>query len=430
MRFAKACFAFLLAAMPLPAMAQAPDAGTSQSVNSDVFDAQSAWDEFEATFRGIYAYIDRDDIDVDAQLARSKALALQAIDKNELRKVLHQTALTFADPHLIVGPFTDDDYSIVMSAADLDVAFEGDVALVRDVRRGSPAYAADIRPGDSLVSIQALSPREAARLPFGAVLPNPSPGQLDYGLLLAANGKRGSDRVLELRRGDGPVRTVELVSATAFARSLGERDLVTQEFIGAQSDIAVISVLNSLGENETIGAFDQAMVEAAGARAIILDMRDTPSGGNTEVARSIIGHFITEVRPYQMHVIPVFEREFSVPRQFVEYVHPREPYFDGPVFVLHGRWTGSMGEGIVIGLDAASDAITVGSDMGDLLGALWNRDLRQIGARLDLAGEALFHVDGTPREDYVAQVPLTPVDTGQDGSDPGIAAVLRILAGD
>lgn len=65
--------------------------------------------------------------------------------------------------------------------------------------------------------------------------------------------------------------------------------------------------------------------------------------------------------------------------------------------------------------------------MGDLLGGLWKRDLPTSGARVDFAGEALFHVDGTPREDYVAQRPLTPVDTARDGSDPGIAAVLSAL---
>lgn len=268
---------------------------------------------------------------------------------------------------------------------------------------------------------------DAAHLPYGPVLPDPTSAQLDYGVTLAASGKRGAARSLQVQRGDGPVRTVELVSTLSYARSLNDREPATLELVGEQSDVAVIRVLNSLGNNDTIAAFDEMMVQAAGARAIILDMRDTPSGGNTEVARSIIGHFVTEARPYQMHRIPAMERAFTVPRQFVEYVLPRGPYFAGPVFVLHGRWTGSMGEGIVIGMDAATDAVTVGSNMGDLLGGLWNRDLPTSGARVDLGGESLFHVDGTPREDFVPQYPITPIDTAPDGTDPGILAVLNIL---
>ena len=96
-------------------------------------------------------------------------------------------------------------------------------------------------------------------------------------------------------------------------------------------------------------------------------------GGNTDVARSVIGHFLTEPQPYQVHEIPAVERATGVPRRFVEVALPRAPHYGGPVAVLGGRWTGSMGEGLVVGLDAAAGAVTVGSDMGDLLGALWNR---------------------------------------------------------
>ncbi len=410
-----------------PQSALAQDVPTEATEEASAFDAQTSWDEFEGLLRRGYAYIDRDDIDVDAQLERSKAIAVAATDADAFRRIIHQTALTFMDPHLIVGPFTDDDYAIIMSAADMDVGFDGDRAIVRDVRRGSPAFDAGIRPGDEVVAIDGNAAMAAAQLPFGDVLPEPTPAQLDYGLTLAANGKRGSDRLIGVRGADGEVRTIELTSTLTFARSLSDRAPVSVEFVGEDKAVAVLRVLNSLGNNATIAAFDEAMVEAQNARAIILDMRETPSGGNTEVARSIIGHFVTEVRPYQMHRIPALEREFSVPRQFVEYVHPRAPYFGGPVFVLHGRWTGSMGEGIVIGMDAASDAVTIGSNMGDLLGGLWNRDLPTSGARVDFAGESLFHVDGTPREDYTAQIPLSPIDTAPDGTDPGIAAVLDAL---
>ena len=418
-------FPLMLAFAPSAPFAQ--DAGLPSSVEVEAFDAEAAWGEFEAVLRRAYAYIDRDDIDVDAQLARSKAAALLSSDAGEFRRIIHQTAITFMDPHLIVGPFTDDDFAIIMSAADMDLAFENGRAMVRDVRRESPAFEAGIRPGDELVTIGGLSPTVAARQPFGDILPDPASPQMDYGLTLSANGKRGSDRVLQVRRGSGEVREVELISTLTYARSLSDRAPVSVEFVGPQNDVAVLRVLNSLGNNDLITAFDAAMVQAKDARALILDLRETSGGGNTEVGRSIIGHFVDEVRPYQMHRIPALEREFTVPRQFVEYVYPRGPQFSGPVFVLHGRWTGSMGEGVVIGMDAATDAVTIGSNMGDLLGGLWNRTLPTSGARVDFAGESLFHVDGTPREDYVAQIPMKPIDTAPDGSDPGIAAVLAQL---
>ncbi|MEL7728150.1 PDZ domain-containing protein [Citromicrobium bathyomarinum] len=425
--FALGCLVFASLGVSVPATAQDVSAGSAQP--EAAFDAAAAWGEFEQLLRGRYAYIERDDIDVEAQLKRSRALAARAPDKAALRRIMHRTALTFMDPHLIVGPFEDDDYAIVMTAADLDARFHDGGAMIVDVRRGSPAFDAGLRPGDEVLSIGGKPANSAARAPFVEVLPDPTAAQLDYGLTLAVNGRRRGERTLEIRSAKGQTRTVELGSTRDWANSLRERDLVDLSFVGTGGDVAVLTPLNSLGDNGTITAFDAAMKEAigAGARAIILDMRETPSGGNTEVGRSIIGHFTNRVSPYQMHRIPAFEREFTVPRQFVEYVFPREPYFGGPVVVLHGRWTGSMGEGIVIGMDAATRATTIGSNMGDLLGGLWNEQVELSGARVDLGGEALFHVDGTPREDYVAAIPIEPASTGADGSDPGIARALKEL---
>ncbi|MEO9561023.1 MAG: hypothetical protein ABJ063_09955 [Marinomonas sp.] len=416
----------MAATIASPSEAESPEVSAQET--SDAFNSAAAWDEFEGQLRARYAYIERADLDVDAQLLRSKAIALSAPDSSVFRRIIHQTALTFMDPHLIIGPFTPSDYAIVMTAADLDAKFFNGKAVIADVRRGSPAFEAGLRPGDMLTFIDGLVPEAAAMAPFGKVLPQPTAAQMDYGLTLAVNGKRGFARVLEVMGADGLSRRVKLISTRDYARSQSDRPTVAVERIGEAGKVVVITPLNSLGNNDTIAAFDRAMIEAADANAIVLDMRETPSGGNTEVARSIIGHFVTEAKPYQMHRIPALEREFSVPRQFVEYVMPREPYFAGPVFVLHGKWTGSMGEGIVIGMDAASNAVSIGSDMGDLLGGLWNVDLPLSGARMDLGGEALFHVNGLPREDYVADIAIMPASTASDGSDPAIAAVLEIMA--
>ncbi len=420
--------AALSAAIPAIATAQTKPQ-TNTSTEEKAFDAVAAWDEFEELLRGRYAYIERDDVDVEAQLARSKELAAQATDEAEFRSLVHRTALTFMDPHLIVGPFTDEDYAIVMTAAEMDARFEGGVLRIADIRRDSPAFAAGIRTGDAILAVDGVAPHEAARRPFGAVLPEPTSAQFDYGATLAVNGRRGHARTLTVQSASGETREVTLASTSDFLRTLRDRDIVSVDFVGKGKDVAHLRIANALGNNDLITAFDAAMEQAAGAKALILDLRDTPSGGNTEVGRSIIGHFVTEVSPYQMHRIPALEREFTVPRQFVEYVFPRGPHFAGPVAVLHGRWTGSMGEGVVIGMDAAApNAVTIGSDMGDLLGALWNFTLEKSKARVDLGGESMFHVDGTPREDYVADIAVTPADSTPNGSDPAVAAALDYFA--
>ena len=421
MRFGLPLLAIAAVFCAAPIIAQETPAETTEEAE---YDAKAAWAEFEQLLRAKYAYIERDDLDVEAQLTRSRELAAGATNADETRQLMHQTALTFMDPHLIVGPFAKDDYAIIMTSADLDMKVLDGRAIIADVRRKSPAYEAGLRPGMEIARIAGEPALQAALRPFGAVLPDPTPAQLAYGLTLAANGKLVGKREIEMA---GPHGALTLENTRDFARGLNDRDPVDLSFVGQAKDVAVVTPLNSLGNNDTITAFDAAMEKAKSARAVILDMRETPSGGNTEVGRSIIGHFAKRVAPYQMHRIPALEREFTVPRQYVEYVYPRKPAFTGPVIVLHGKWTGSMGEGIVIGMDAASDAVTIGSDMGDLLGGLWNYTLEISGARVDLGGESLFHVDGRPREDYRADIEVYPASTAPDGSDPALARALQFL---
>lgn len=395
---------------------------------TEIFDPKRGWAEFERVLRSHYAYLERPGREeVEEQLARSRALAAEVENPSELRRLLHQTALTFADPHLIVGPFDEYDYSIIFTHADLRVEFSNGRFVVADVKAGSAAAATGIRPGWNVTEVEGVAADRAALLPFARVLADPTPVQRSYGATLVANGLRNRQRTLGFVKPDGDRLTLELPSPSQQYDSEPGRDTLSVRRIGADRSVGLVRFNNSLGQHETIAAFDEAISNLRNAEGIILDLRDTPSGGNTDVARSIIGHFLQEARPYQIHEIPAVERELGVPRRFIELALPRRPHFDQPLVVLHGTWTGSMGEGLVIGLDSAADAFTIGSDMGDLLGALWNFDLELSDSRLDMGAERLFHVDGRPREDFVADLPMPYADTSPDGSDPLIAAAMEHL---
>jgi carboxyl-terminal processing protease len=74
-----------------------------------------------------------------------------------------------------------------------------------------------------------------------------------------------------------------------------------------------------------------------------------------------------------------------------------------PVVVLVGAWTGSMGEGLAIGLKPAIDAPVLGRPMAGLLGALGELTLPDSGITVRIPVEQLFHVNGTPREQFLPQ---------------------------
>lgn len=390
---------------------------------SPAFDGAAAWSEFESIVRFRYAYLERAPGGIDALFIRAGALAAAAPTPAEFRRILQAVGYAFCDSHFVVGPLAADDANVIPTSSDLVIAWEGSRALVRDVRSGSAADAAGVRPGWEVVSLDGQEIRDRALELLCGVVAEPTPEQLDYAMTVAANGKLMGSRTMTFLRGtDDPV-TLELPSPREYAMKVRDGPLWSFEQRG---DIGVIRIGNSLGNNDLIRGFDEAILAAGDTRGLVLDLRNTPSGGNTEVARSIIGHFVDEVRSYQVHHIPSFDREFSVPRSFVEQVHPREPRYRKPFVVLAGHWTGSMGEGVVIGLDAAADGTTLASNMGDLLGAIHGYDLELSGLRLELGDEALVHVDGTPREDFVADVELASADRDAQGGDPGMKAALRM----
>ena len=167
-----------------------------------------------------------------------------------------------------------------------------------------------------------------------------------------------------------------------------------------QNGSLAIRINDALGENATIAAFDAAMTGARAGQPVIIDLRDTPSGGNTTVARAILGWFVDQPHAYQVHNLPAEERDTGISRQWVEQVLPRAgKHHTGPIRVLVGRWTGSMGEGLAIGFDAIGAEVT-GQKMAGLLGAIYDHRLEHSGIVIKLPTERLMHIDGRPREKF------------------------------
>jgi carboxyl-terminal processing protease len=165
----------------------------------------------------------------------------------------------------------------------------------------------------------------------------------------------------------------------------------------------VIRINDALGDRATIAAFDQAMTTAPPGQTLVLDLTETPSGGNTVVARAIMGWFVDAPSAYQIHNLPAEARETGIERRWIEQVLPRPGRrHNGPVVVRVGRWTGSMGEGLAIGLHAQG-ARVAGRPMAGLLGAVYDLRLPNSGLVIKIPVERLYAVDGTPREQFKPQ---------------------------
>lgn len=397
----------------------APAARAQSTPPAKPFDATTAWASFETLLRERYGYFDRPGIDGNAILSNFAEQARRAPDDKAFIDTLQLVAHNFADPHFVVGPLDLEDWAVIPTASDLFGTFDGTAFRIEEVRADSDALAKGIKPGMIVRALDGRSPHAAIEAITGRPFATLAPTQIDFAFNMALAGTRRRPRTLELADGRHR-RSVALAATTDQAKRVQEGPLLSVE---RQGTIGILRIHNSLGNQALIAQFSQALASLADTTTLLIDLRNTPSGGNTSVARGILGHFVDHERPYQVHVIPYESRVLGPPRRFAEYVAPFGARYAGKVYVAGGRWTGSMREGLMIGFDAIG-ATTVGSDLGDLLGALSNETIDGSAAKIDLGTEQLFTVDGLPREAYRPRLYLPRAE--RDGShDPVLAAIGR-----
>jgi C-terminal processing protease CtpA/Prc len=378
---------FLLALFAAPLAAQTPTAEEYRA------DARS----IEPLINAVYAYSERLPGGAYRLTDRLRAEGDRVEDRRSLLRFAERALLLLADHHAITGASFADSWGLVPSYADLWIEQESGAFIVDSVRARSPAAAAGIRAGDRLEAVDGVATEAAVAAFWSDLGAGDRPVDADaFAARVLTTGRRDKPRRLTFRRGAGAPRSVELPNLYALPHP--ERPLVSSE---AEGRWLRIRINDSLGEDSTIAAFDAAMARAHPGQPIMIDLTDTPGGGNSSIARAILGWFVDRPRFFQMHNLVGEGRETGIARQWVEQVLPRPgKHHRGPVAVLVGRWTGSMGEGLAIGFDAIGARVS-GTRMAGLRGAVYDQRLANSGLVLKLPAERVMTVSGRPRETFV-----------------------------
>lgn len=345
-----------------------------------------------------YAYLDRLPGGRFTLTPKLRAEAEAVRTKPELVRFAERALTLLADHHAITGASLNDSWAVFPSYGDMWIGQRGQAYVIEQVREDSPAERAGIRNGDRLVALGGI-PTAAAVASFWADLGATGGVERNgFAARVLAAGRRDRPRSITVQRGSEPARSLELPN-------LYYRKLLDRPVLSATQDDGrlVIRFHDSLGDSSTFSAFDRVMAKAPPGQPVVLDLTDTPSGGNTSVARGIIGWFVTKPTAYQIHNLPVEARDTGIARQWIEQVLPRPgKYHPGRVTVRVGRWTGSMGEGMAVGFWATGARIE-GTRMAGLLGAIYDHPLSKSGMIVKLPTERLYAVDGTARESFVPQ---------------------------
>ena len=222
-----------------------------------------------------------------------------------------------------------------------------------------------------------------------------------YALNMLFAGTRNIKRKITINKNENQINYFPDSLQTIKTTNLIETKIVNKT-------TAYIKINNSLGNSKTIADFDQAVDNFIQYKNLVIDLTETPSGGNTTVARCIMGRFINKTMPYQQHEFD--EKEFQTKRKWVEFVIPRKTQYKGKLFVLVGHWTGSMGEGIAIGFDGLKRAKIIGTEMARLLGAVNGFTMSETKIGFQIPTERLYHINGTPREKYKPEILTKNID--------------------
>ena len=358
------------------------------------------------------AYVRDDGVDFAKLDAAYRPRFAGAKDRTALLRVLEAFVEELHDFHAFVGSNDGHSPRTVPSGTDLRGEWRGERAFVREVRPDSLLSEAGIRAGDEILQVGERAVREAARGWFG-VLPPGSRGW-DWALDQALAARWDETRELHFSRDD-----VEETVSLPTAREEPPGPLLDVKDL--PNGLILLRPRNSLGDTATIAEIDAARPRLLKAKGIMLDLRDTPSGGNTAVARGLMGVFLDRRMPYQRHLVE--ERATGTVRDWVEYATPRgiSP-LNAPMVVLVDAWTGSMGEGIAVGLDAMRRATVVGTRMAGLRGAVGASELPVSGYRVFFPIERLYTPNLVPRHEWLPPVRITP-----GPGDPWLAKALALL---
>ncbi|HWN09522.1 MAG TPA: S41 family peptidase [Pyrinomonadaceae bacterium] len=328
------------------------------------------------------------------------------------------------DSHTHLNTNTPSSPRLVPSGADIWAEWINGRILITEVRPESRADRAGIRIGMQLVSINGVAVDEAVNRRVGKSLRTIDKVAREWALRTLLAGRRNEKRSIEvISKGK---RLLVPIDDQPSAESPATTNLLESRRI--EKHFGYIRINNSLGDNELIRQFDLALAAFRNTRGLVLDLRDTPSGGNTTVARGIMGRFIHRDMPYQKHSIPAEERRYATRRSWIELVSPRGEFtYRAPIVVLVNHWTGSMGEGIAIGMDGMRRATIVGTEMARLLGATSGIRLPNTGIGATFPTEKLFHVNGTPRENFVPPVSINLLLPGNQDGDAILNQGLKVL---
>ncbi|MEO8210652.1 MAG: S41 family peptidase [bacterium] len=386
--------------------------------------------QFWTDVKDNYAYFDKKNTDWEKVKNIYLPKAKNAKDERELITIFENALEELYDNHFSLNTNLKSSTRLVPTGLDIWAEWIDEKPIVTEVRKDFSAEIAGVKDGMEIISVNGIPIEQAVKERIGKCITNIDTEVKNYALRQLLAGTYLTQRIIVVKQ-NGETFSINLDEANGNLTDNFKYNSLL-DFKTIDGNIGYIKFNNSLGETDVIRLFDSALYQLQNTKALIIDLRETPSGGNSIVARGIMSRFIKAEMPYQKHVLPNEEKEFKIKRSWLEIVSPRGPFtYDKQVIVLVDHWTGSMGEGITIGFDALGKGKILGTKMAGLNGSINGFQTTNAKIPYSFPTEQLYNVNGLPRENFIPDVMIDLTDSKyKEIEDPVLTEGINIINSD
>ncbi len=373
---------------------------SQQSFSQEQF--TSDFDYMWSSLRDNYAYFDKKQTDWNRVRELFRPMLADVRSRSDFVTLLERVLDELYDNHTSLNTNLKTSPRLVPTGLDLWAEWHKGRAVITQLRSGFSAEQAGLKVGMQIVSVNGVPIEEAVARRLPKSLKAIDREVRDWALRAVLAGTHDRQRIIAAKKSNGvtALYKLDLLTQTTVDHY---RYVPKVEWKMLAGEMGYIKI-NDLISTEIVAQFDAALAHLRASRGLILDLRDIPRGGNTDVAEPIMGRLIDRRMGYQQ-VLPLHRPGY------VKEVSPRGDWtYRAPIVVLVNRWTASMGEGMAIGLDGMRRPTIVGTRMAGLNGGIFNLELPQTKIVVTYAGERLNHINGTPREDFVPRVSVNLMD--------------------
>ena len=286
--------------------------------------------------------------------------------------------------------------------------------VVTAVQRGSLPERTGVRPGDELVAIDGVSVSALFESRRPRFLTRADPAAEEWALESAVAGRHDTRYELLIRRGGRE-------SVLKPGQAAPARGDVEWKRVG--TDIGLIAISTFAPNRGVVDAFDRALDALRSTRGLIVDVRSN-AGGDTAVARPIIGRLITARRHVRVDDKP--RRGRSRPAASGVCRCARTVDLFGACGGCGRSVLGEHGRGIRDGALWPGTCAHRGHTMARLGAAVGRIELPYSKIAVQISTEPVYALDGTPRWELEPDVVVNP-QRKADGNDPFVVAAIEAL---